>query len=73
MIAVHRLTHPNETLLLNPDQIQTVESTPDTVVTMMNGAKLVVIESPADVADLVRDWRAGVFRQAFVLPASVGA
>ncbi len=70
MIAVHRLTHPNEPLLLNPDQILTIEPTPDTVVTMMNGAKLVVIESPTDVADLVRDWRAEILRHAFVVPAT---
>ena len=38
MIPIHRLTHPEEQLLLNPDHIQMVESTPDTVVLLASGA-----------------------------------
>ena len=46
MIPLHRLTHPNEPpLYINPDLIQTVEATPDTVVTLTNHSKLVVIEN----------------------------
>ena len=64
MIALHRLTQPNHELYLNPDLIQTVEATPDTVVTLTTGAKLVVIETPADVAARVRDWRGSVIAAA---------
>jgi flagellar protein FlbD len=60
MITVHRLTQPNAPLLINPDQIQTVESTPDTVVALVSGAKIVVMESPAEVTERVREWRASI-------------
>lgn len=60
MIAVHRLTQPDQSFLLNPDQIETVESTPDTVVTLLSGHRFVVAESPAQVAELVTLWRARI-------------
>jgi flagellar protein FlbD len=60
MIAVHRLTHPNEPLYLNPDLIQTVEAHPDTVIALTTSSKYVVGESPEQVLDLVRTWRASV-------------
>lgn len=60
MIAVHRLTHPDQTLLLNPDHVQTVESTPDTVVALASGARFVVMETPDEIVERVRRWRASV-------------
>jgi uncharacterized protein YlzI (FlbEa/FlbD family) len=66
MIPIHRLTHPHEPVLLNCDQIQMIESTPDTVITLTNGAgKLVVMESPAEIEKLVRNGRSRVLREAF--------
>ena len=64
MIVLHRLTHPDQPFLVNPDQIQTVEATPDTVVSLENTAKFVVIESPDEIVDLIRDWRAAIITQA---------
>lgn len=64
MIAVHRLTHKNDVLYLNPDQIQMIEGTPDTVVTLTNGSKFIVLEGPEEVAALVREWRASVLAEA---------
>ena len=64
MIPIHRLTHPNAPTLLNADQIQTVESTPDTVIALVGGAKLVVMETPAEIVGLVREWRASIARAA---------
>jgi uncharacterized protein YlzI (FlbEa/FlbD family) len=64
MIELHRLTHPDEPFLLNPDLIVTVESTPDTVLTLENGTKFLVIETPSEVADRVRSWRAGILSEA---------
>jgi flagellar protein FlbD len=60
MIPVHRLTQPEHELYLNPELIQTVEANPDTVISLTNGSKFVVAESPAQVARLVRDWHAGI-------------
>ena len=60
MIAVHRLTQPEQSFLLNPDQIETVESTPDSVVSLLSGHRFVLAESPAEVAELVRAWRGSI-------------
>ena len=64
MIVLHRLTHPNEPFHLNPDSIHMVEAHPDTVIVLTNGSKLVVGETPVQVADAVREWRASILRSA---------
>jgi len=64
MIPLHRLTHPGEPLYINPDLIQSVEATPDTVITLTNASKLIVIETPDDVRDLICGWRAGIIVRA---------
>lgn len=58
MILVTRLN--GESLAVNADLIQRVESTPDTVVTLVDGSKLVVSESLDVVIDRVRLFRASV-------------
>jgi flagellar protein FlbD len=46
------LTRPDgSVLLVNPDRIETVEETPDTVVTLADGKKLLVREPAAVVAE----------------------
>ena len=64
MIPLHRLTHPDEPVYVNPDLIAMIESTPDTVVSMTNASKLVIAESAEEVAALVADWRARIVSQA---------
>jgi flagellar protein FlbD len=64
MIPLHRMTKPDETFWLNPSLIQTVEATPDTVVSLTNASKLVVRETPDEIARLVRDWKAGILSAA---------
>jgi len=64
VIVLHRLGHEAEPFHLNPDLILTVEALPDTVVTLTTGAKIVVLESPAHVAQAVRTYRAGVLADA---------
>lgn len=63
MIRLRRLGGSEE-FDLNPDLILTVESTPDTVVTLTTGTKLVVDESPDSVAAAIREWRVGVLERA---------
>lgn len=60
MITLHRLGHPNEPFLLNDDLIVTVEACPDTVIALATGGKVVVEESPEQVAAEIREWRASV-------------
>jgi flagellar protein FlbD len=67
VIAVHRLTHPTDDLYLNPDQVQMIEGTPDTVVTLTNGSKFVIAERPEEVADLIRRWRASILAEVNVV------
>ena len=52
------LTRPDgTTLLVNPDRIETVEETPDCVVTLADGKKLLVRESAAEVAERFRAYQ----------------
>ena len=60
MIVVHRITHMSESLYINPDLIQTIEAHPDTVISLTTAAKFVVSESPEEVVDAIRRWRAGI-------------
>lgn len=64
MITLHRLGHTDEPFQLNPDLIVTIESTPDTVVTLATTAKVVVAESPEEVAAAMRAWRVDVLSEA---------
>jgi uncharacterized protein YlzI (FlbEa/FlbD family) len=54
-------------LAVNPDLIERAESTPDTVITMLDGHKLVVTDSLPEVVDAVRSWRASVAAEAYTL------
>lgn len=64
MIALHRITQPDQEFFLNPDLIQVVEAHPDTVITLTNGSRYVVSETPAEVVELVRQQRASVLTRA---------
>jgi flagellar protein FlbD len=60
MIMLHRLGHKTEPFYLTPDLIVTVEASPDTVITLTTGAKLVVLESPEEIVGLVQGSRVNV-------------
>ena len=55
MIQVTRINHLP--LVLNADLIEHMESTPDTVISLTNGQKLVVLESVEEVVKRVIDFR----------------
>ncbi len=57
MITLNRLGHSDEPFQLNPDMIVTIESTPDTVIALATGAKVVVAETPEEVAAAVHAYR----------------
>lgn len=65
MITLNRLGHSDEPFQLNPDMIVTIESTPDTVIALATGAKVVVAERPEQVAAEVRAYRTEVLSDAF--------
>lgn len=58
MIIVTRLN--GSALALNPDLVQRAESTPDTVITLVDGTKYVVAESVEELVERIRDFRASV-------------
>jgi flagellar protein FlbD len=60
MIRLHKLGRNPEPFHLNPDLVLTVEAHPDTVVTLTTGSRLLVTETPEEVAEAVRVWRASV-------------
>ncbi|HTS28766.1 MAG TPA: flagellar FlbD family protein, partial [Bryobacteraceae bacterium] len=58
MIQLTRLNHIP--LVLNSDLIEHVEITPDTVITLTTGQKIVVRESAAEVVDRVIAFRRSI-------------
>jgi flagellar protein FlbD len=55
MILLHRLNQ--QEFVLNADLIETVEATPDTLVTLTNGKKLIVRDPIKEVVDRVVKYR----------------
>jgi flagellar protein FlbD len=54
-------------IAVNPDLIERAEHTPDTVLTLVDGHKLVVEEPLDEVVTLIRTWRASVAAEAIAL------
>jgi flagellar protein FlbD len=49
---------------LNPDLVERVDCTPDTVVTLVDGTKYIISESVPEFIDSVRHYRASLIAQA---------
>ncbi len=62
MILLNRIN--GQPFALNPDLLERAESTPDTVLTLVNGAKYVIAQSLEELAALVSDYRAQVLHRA---------
>jgi flagellar protein FlbD len=58
MILITRLNGPQ--LAINADLIERVEATPDTILTLVDGTKYVVVESVSEIIDLIRLFRASI-------------
>ena len=48
-------------ITINEDYIETVEETPDTVITMSTGRKFIIKESRQEVVNLVKSYRKDIF------------
>jgi flagellar protein FlbD len=55
MIALRRLN--NQPIMVNADLIESLESTPDTVVTLTSGNKLIVRDSPEEIAAKIVEYQ----------------
>ena len=58
MILVHRLR--GEPMFVNADLIESIESTPDTVLTLVDGRRLIVDDAPRDLVDRIVAFRASL-------------
>jgi flagellar protein FlbD len=58
MIYLTRINHLS--LVLNSDLIEHIEATPDTVISLTTGQKIIVLETPAEIVDRVIKFRQAV-------------
>ncbi len=59
MIEVTKLN--GQKVLINPDLLEIVEETPDTVVSFTTGKKIIVKESRQELKNLVKSYRKEIF------------
>lgn len=65
MIAVHRLN--NTEFYINANLIESIESTPDTIITLTTDKKLIVKESINEILDKVITYQRRIFQLPEVL------
>ncbi|MFP6584043.1 MAG: flagellar FlbD family protein [Candidatus Hydrogenedentota bacterium] len=58
MIRLRRLT--DEVFVLNADLVQEIEATPDTIITLISGKKMMVKESVDEVVAAVLEYRRSI-------------
>jgi flagellar protein FlbD len=69
-----RLTRLNRgPFLINPDQIEHVEMTPDTVITLVNGHQFMVLETASEVIDRVIEYRRAIAHAGAQRPGAQGS
>lgn len=62
MIKLSKLKSNDTEFILNAELIETIEQTPDTVITLTNGKKILVEESMDEVVRKAMDYRRAIFR-----------
>ena len=58
MIIVRRLT--GQPFAINPDLIERIECTPDTILVLLDGTRYIVNESMDEIVSMVQDHRASI-------------
>ena len=61
MIDVTKIS--GEKVLINSDLIEMVEETPDTIISLTTGRKIIVKESRQEVKNLVKSYRKDIFAE----------
>jgi flagellar protein FlbD len=64
VIRLHRLSARAEVFYLNPDLILTIDSTPDSVLTLTTHQKVLVSDTPEDIVAAIHAWRASILASA---------
>lgn len=62
MIKVTRFKSQDRDLVLNAELIETIEETPDTVITLTTGKKLIVEESMDELVRRVMEYKKALYR-----------
>ena len=62
MIRVTKLKSQDRDFIVNAELIETIEETPDTVITLTSGKKLIVEESMEEIVRKVMDYRRALFK-----------
>ncbi len=57
MIIIRKKTREEKEMVINADLIETVESSPDTIITLTTGNKIMVKESVEDIIRLVIEYK----------------
>jgi flagellar protein FlbD len=71
MIQLTRLN--NHPLMVNSDLIKFVEKAPDTVLTLVSGEKIVVLETSEEVLEKIVKFRRAIFSGAFLHSSEAAA
>jgi len=58
VIKVTRFNHTE--VIINADLIEFIEANPDTVITMVTGKKVLVLETAEEVRNLTQDYRRSI-------------
>ena len=66
MIRLSRLNHTE--IIVNTEHILTLESTPDTIVTLSNGDKIMVTESVDEIIERFVEFRRRIFVGPTIIP-----
>lgn len=59
MIPLRRLN--NQPIMVNPDLIESLEATPDTVVTLTSGNKLIIRDSMDEVREKIIEFKRRIY------------
>jgi flagellar protein FlbD len=68
MIKLTRLNHT--ALIVNSDLIEHIEMTPDTVISLTSGQKLIVLESAEEIVEKVIEFRKSIFARDLICPVA---
>jgi len=60
-------------MLLNADLVEAIETTPDTVLILVDGRRIVVADSPEEIAERIIEFRASILVSAAELNGGPGA
>ena len=60
MITITKLN--DKELIINCEQIESVESTPDTMITMLSGRKYIARESADEIVDMTIEYKRRIHR-----------